>query len=433
MEQLTTAQLVNQLEKRDVKLVDIRPFDAYNGWRLQNESRGGHITKAINLPLKWINYANWIDIVKRKGIHNSDKIIIYGYDEENMHTAANHFKRAGFKDINVYHHFLSQWCTDNNLPMSGLQRYSQLVSARWLYSLIKHGNALNYNNKKYVICHTHYRNINDYNDGHIPGAISLDTNTLESPETWNRRPPSQLNETFLKAGITSDTTVILYGRFSSPNNSDLHPGSRAGQIAAMRCAFIMLYAGVKDVRILNGGLQSWLDEKYELFKKSLLPVPEKDFGDIIPKHPDLAVDTCELKQLLCSNSINLVSIRSWDEYTGKVSGYSYMNKKGRIPGAIFGNCGSDAYHMENYRNPDNTIRDHEEIIAMWEKAGITPQKRNVFYCGTGWRASEAFIIAWLMGWPNIAVYDGGWFEWSKDPSNRCETGIPDNYHHGNLL
>jgi rhodanese-related sulfurtransferase len=37
----------------------------------------------------------------------------------------------------------------------------------------------------------------------------------------------------------------------------------------------------------------------------------------------------------------------------------------------------------------------------------------VFYCGTGWRASLAFFYAWLMGWEQIAVFDGGWFEWSS--------------------
>jgi thiosulfate/3-mercaptopyruvate sulfurtransferase len=48
-----------------------------------------------------------------------------------------------------------------------------------------------------------------------------------------------------------------------------------------------------------------------------------------------------------------------------------------------------------------------------------------FYCGTGWRASETWFYAFLMDWPQIAVYDGGWFEWSKDPENNpIEVGDP---------
>ena len=45
----------------------------------------------------------------------------------------------------------------------------------------------------------------------------------------------------------------------SPDNNDPFPGSAAGDIGAIRCAFIMLYAGVKDVRVLNGGFQLWVD------------------------------------------------------------------------------------------------------------------------------------------------------------------------------
>jgi thiosulfate/3-mercaptopyruvate sulfurtransferase len=32
-----------------------------------------------------------------------------------------------------------------------------------------------------------------------------------------------------------------------------------------------------------------------------------------------------------------------------------------------------------------------------------------------------------MGWPRVSVYDGGWFEWSSDPNNPIETGIPVGY------
>jgi thiosulfate/3-mercaptopyruvate sulfurtransferase len=50
---------------------------------------------------------------------------------------------------------------------------------------------------------------------------------------------------------------------------------------------------------------------------------------------------------------------------------------------------------------------------------------NIFQGLPGWRGSEAFFNAWLMGWPEISVYDGGWFEWINDPDNPVETGIPE--------
>jgi thiosulfate/3-mercaptopyruvate sulfurtransferase len=308
--------------------------------------------------------------------------------------------------------------------MENLPRCRNLVSANWLKQLMETGTAPEYDNDRFVICHAHYRNIGAYNEGHIPGAIALDTNCLESPETWNRRSSEELKNALESLGITHDTTVILYGRFSSPQNEDPFPGSSAGHLGAMRCAFIMMYAGVEDVRILNGGLQSWIDAGFEESKKSNVTKPVKDFGKKIPARPELVVDLPEAKDFLSAEDSNLVCVRSWPEFIGEVSGYNYIEKTGRIPGAIFGNCGSDAYHMENYRNLDHTTREFKEIEEIWKGAGITPDSANAFYCGTGWRASEAFMNAWFMGWPRVSVFDGGWFEWSKDENNPWETGTP---------
>jgi thiosulfate/3-mercaptopyruvate sulfurtransferase len=171
-------------------------------------------------------------------------------------------------------------------------------------------------------------------------------------------------------------------------------------------------------------LGAWESAGYAITKEETTLHPVSDFGVNIPAHPEFIIDTPEAKQLIASDDGALVSIRSRNEWTGDVSGYNYIGKTGRIPGAIFGNCGSDAYHMENYRNPDHTMRSYHEIEAIWAKRGIVPSKHVAFYCGTGWRGSEAFFHAYMMGWPRISVYDGGWFEWSSDPSNPIEVGEP---------
>ena len=76
--------------------------------------------------------------------------------------------------------------------------------------------------------------------------------------------------------------------------------------------------------------------------------------------------------------------------------------------------------------PTLSLRAAEEVAANWTEAGITPDKHLAFYCGTGWRGSEAFMNAWLMGWPHVSIYDGGWMEWSSHSENPIETGIPAN-------
>ncbi|MEJ2613880.1 MAG: rhodanese-like domain-containing protein [Ignavibacteriaceae bacterium] len=422
--EITSKELLNLLDHPNLKIIDIRSPDAYNGWKEGNEKRGGHIAGAKSLPAKWAKYIDWIEIVHSKNILPDDFLVIYGYDKTQIEKIAALFNKTGYQNVNVYYSFINEWSADEQYPMERMPKYAQLVSSGWLNKLISTGSAPEYQNNKYLICHAHYRNREDYEKGHIPGSVDIDTLMLESPETWNRRSPDELKTALENLGITCNTTVILYGRFSFPDNNDPFPGSNAGHLGAMRCAFIMMYAGVKDVRLLNGGLQSWLDEGFEVTTKESRKQPVSDFGIEIPVNPGLAIDLNEAEEYLKAEDRNLVSVRSWKEFIGEVSGYNYIEKKGRIPGAVFADCGSDAYHMENYRNLDHTTREYHEIVSIWKDAGITPDKFNAFYCGTGWRASEAFFNAWLMDWNNIAVYDGGWFEWSNN-NLPFEIGLPE--------
>jgi molybdopterin synthase sulfurtransferase len=424
LNEVSTDELLQLLDKEGTVIIDMRSADAYNGWPMQNESRGGHIINARSLPAKWINYIDWIEMVRRKQILPEHHIVIYGYNDTDSINTGSHFLRSGYHHVSVYNQFVEEWSGNPKLPMQHLERFQNLVPASWINTLIS-GNRLSFfNNSNYIVVHVHYRNREAYLSGHIPGAIDMDTMAVEAPETWNRRNSQELKEAFESHGITADTTVILYGKFMSPDNKDPFPGSAAGDIGAMRCAFIMMYAGVKDVRVLNGGFQSWKDEGFEIsyIDEQKKRVPE--FGVTIPVHSEFAVDLPEARQILVSSDGELVCVRSWPEFIGETSGYNYIEKKGRIPGAIFANNGSDAYHMENYRNPDQTSREYHEIEENWIKNRITPDKHLAFYCGTGWRGSEAWFNAWLMGWPRVSVYDGGWLEWSNDPNNPIETGVP---------
>lgn len=380
---ISTEELFDLLEDKNTSIIDIRPVEAYNGWRLNDELRGGHIKGARSLPLKWTKYMDWIEIVQSKQILSQHHIIVYGYTSEECGMIANQFVRSGYNNVSIYNNFVNKWCADNNLPMNRLEKYQNLVSAKWVKAILDSKVPGKYKGNNVVICHAHYRNREAYLSGHIPGAIDIDTLALEAPETWNRRSPEELKTNLEKHGITSDTTIILYGKFMFPNNDDEFPGSAAGHIGAIRCAFIMMYAGVKDVRVLNGGFQSWEDEGFEESTVDVVKKRVEEFGLQIPLKPEFAVGTPEAKKMLKSDDAELVCIRSWPEYIGEVSGYNYIEKKGRIPGAIFGNCGSDAYHMENYRNVDYTTREFQEIEEIWSSVGITPDKHLAFYCGTG--------------------------------------------------
>ena len=422
---ITKENLLEWVERPLGKLIDLRPTAAYNGWKLEGEKRGGHIKGAKTFPAHWTLINEWERLLKDKGIDPVKPVILYAYDKDTSLEFAKKLEALGYRDIGIFNGFTEEWASDVTAPMQRLERYSKLVYPEWVNTLINDGSPPEYDNDRYVICHAHFGFKDDYDAGHIPGAIPMDTLSLESEETWNRRSPAELEKALLENGIDSDTTVIMYGHFSFPNNSDPMPGRNAGHIAAIRCAAIMMYCGVKDVRILNGGFTNWKNSGLEVSEKDEKPKPVKSFGAEIPVKPNYFVDIQEAKQLLSSDNGELVSIRSWEEFIGNVSGYHYIEKSGRIPGAIFGNCGSDAYHMENYRNHDHTMREYHEIEANWKENGIVPNKHIAFYCGTGWRASEAFMNAHFMGWPKISIFDGGWFEWCSDPDNPVEKGVPE--------
>jgi 3-mercaptopyruvate sulfurtransferase SseA len=429
----------------DVVALDVRPNAAFHGWRLRDEARGGHVPGAVLFPLNWFTSRMELQArseLQARGVTPERSLVLIGYDAAppgsagpatpdsggDVHTAAARLEELGYRDVRILAGGAQAWAAALDLPLERLPRYRQLIHPDWLSRLLRTGEAREFDGGPWTLLHVSFDNRPDYDHGHIPGAIHLDTIAVEEPEHWNRREPDGLREALLTRGITSDTTAVLYGRCGHPDMHQAQPGREAGQIAAMRAAVLLMYAGVRDVRVLDGGLGAWLAAGGPVDTTEAVPVPAKSFGAKIPARPDYVIDLEEVRGYLDDPESVVVSMRSWAEFIGEVSGYHYIGPRGRIPGSVFGNCGSDAYHMETYRNHDNTMRDPREIEALWRAAGITPDKRVAFYCGTGWRASEAFFYAHLLGWDRIAVYDGGWYEWSIDAGNPVETGIPEGWN-----
>lgn len=427
---ISTADLSRRLSDTNLIVIDVRPLAAFNGWRLQGESRGGHIPGAVAFPEAWLNQVTRSDLEELlavKGISLSTTIVLYGYTPIDAQPLKARLADLGHSDVTFYESGWADWAADVSLPVDRLPNYEKLVYPEWVRQLVDGQNPDTYEGNGFALFHVNFGVPEEYEDGHIPGALYLDTNQLEdSSNDWNRRSPTELHATLQGLGVSPDTTVVLYGRDTVGDPNEKWPGRRAGQIAATRAASILMYAGVSDVRLLDGGYDWWVTAGYELETVVRQPIPVANFGVDIPQRPELIVDIAEAKSILLDPAAAaLVSVRTWKEHIGKVSGYNYIEPRGRIAGDVWGNCGTDAYHMQHYRNVDNTMRAYPEIAANWEEAGITSDKWVAFYCGTGWRASETWFYAYLMGWERIAVYDGGWFEWSKDPiNNPIEQGEP---------
>ena len=423
------AELRERLDDPDLTLVDVRALPAYNGWRARGAVRGGHIPGAVAFPSAWLKTVDSPEVerlLRSKAILNSREVVLYGDRPEDSLPLRTRLAALGQLGVRTYQGGWAEWAAQRSLPVDRLTNYQKLVHPDWLRELLDGGTPEAGPAGPFRLFHVNFGVPEEYVENHIPGALYLDTNRLENPEDWNRRTPAELETALRSLGITHDTTVILYGRDTEGHANEKWPGRRAGQIAACRAALILRYAGVEDVRLLDGGYDCWVQAGNALETDLRAPAPVASFGIEIPRHPELIIDIDEARQILADREhAALVSVRTWREHIGQVSGYNYIGPAGRIAGDVWGNCGSDAYHMEHYRNVDNTMRSYPEIAANWTGAGITTDKWVAFYCGTGWRASETWFYAYLMGWPRIAVYDGGWFEWSQDPiSNPIEVGEP---------
>jgi molybdopterin synthase sulfurtransferase len=419
---MTTDELRRRLDDATLVLVDARPLDAFNGWRVDGAARGGHIPGAVALPGEWeplLTDADLLEVLETKGIAPERELVLYGDDG----ALQDRIAALGYAHLRTYDE--SAWVEDEELPLERLPNYERLVHVDWLRTALDGGRPEAAPAGRFLLFHVNFGVPEEYEESHLPGAFYLDTNWLENPVDWNRRTPAELETAVERLGITHDTTVVLYGRDTEGRANEKWPGRRAGQIAAARAALILTYCGVEDVRLLDGGFDHWVQAGNEIETTLRTPTPVPAFGAPIPSRPEVIVDLAEAKEILGDpDEAALVSVRTWREHIGEVSGYNYIQPAGRIAGDVWGNCGSDAYHMQHYRNVDNTMRAYPEIAANWEDAGITPDKWVAFYCGTGWRASETWFYALLMGWSRVAVYDGGWFEWSKDPErNPIQVGL----------
>jgi thiosulfate/3-mercaptopyruvate sulfurtransferase len=423
------AEFATRLESPTLTVVDVRPLRAYNGWRETGEARGGHVPGAVSFPAEWLASVDGPEIAKilaRKGISAGREIVVCDGAGTDAPAVAAALVERGIPDVAVLAGGFAAWASDPDRPVEKLRHHDRLVHIDWLAELLAGGSPEAAPEGPFKLFHVNFGAPEEYADGHIPGAFHLDTNWLENPVDWNRRTPDELDAALRQLGISRDTTVIVYGRDTVGDANEKWPGRRAGQIAATRALLILRYAGVDDVRLLDGGYDWWVNAGHPVETTLRTPEPVEAFGAAIPLRPEVIVDLPEAKQILADrDGAALVSVRTWREHVGAVSGYNYIGPAGRIAGDVWGNCGSDAYHMQHYRNVDNTMRSYPEIAANWAEAGITADKWVAFYCGTGWRASETWFYADLQGWDRIAVYDGGWFEWSADPlNNPIEIGDP---------
>jgi len=387
---ISTENLVKKIGKSNIAILDTRSEDAYNGWALNGEKRGGHIPQARPFPISWIK------IIKKdskilNNLKSKNEVIVYGAKSERIDKVYDFLKNNGI-NVKKYKNFITEYVENKNLKLAQLKNYKKLVPASYINQILKE-------NKDAKIFEVSWGDGKNYKKEHIPGAIHINTDLVEKGPIWNYRDKKELLSFALKYGISKNTLVILYG-------PDMMPASRV--------AIALMAMGVEDVRILNGGFKVWKEKGFKIESSDIKPSSIKDFKGEPFSKSYLIKDLGEAQKIIQDKNSLLVSIRTKDEWIGKTSGYSYIKPKGRIKGAIWGKAGSDAYHLEDYRSLSGKMKNQYDIEKMWKDLGIDSSKNLSFYCGTGWRASEVLFYAYVMGYTNSSLYDGGWLEWSLD-------------------
>lgn len=212
---ITSAELHARRPGPDERIVDARPLAAYNGWRLDDAARGGHIPGAVAFPTAWLDSVDAPEIrrlLTENGVLGARSVTVYGSGTDDARRLAETLESLGTPDVAVLVGGFAAWAADPDAAVERLPRYERLVHIDWLQELLAGGTPEAAPAGRHLLFHVNFGVPEEYAEGHIPGALYLDTNWLEDPADWNRRSPEALGEAVRALGITRDTTVIVYGR-----------------------------------------------------------------------------------------------------------------------------------------------------------------------------------------------------------------------------
>jgi thiosulfate/3-mercaptopyruvate sulfurtransferase len=228
-----------------------------------------------------------------------------------------------------------------------------------------------------------------YLAGHIPGAVNIPMKKTFSPVPPLNHvgPVTYIQKLFGDAGISQDTTVVLYddGEFAD----------------AGRVFWVFEVYGHRHIAVLNGGFVNWSQRGFSVSQDVPVPAPKKYVGLIQPErlatklHTRLAVDD--------GNKI-IIDARSVDEYAGKKSKASRF---GHIANAV--NVPWDRNLQQ--RNGVPLLRDRRELESLYED--FPRDKSIITYCNSGRRSSFTYFVLRYLG-RDVSHYDGSWKEWGND-------------------
>lgn len=231
----------------------------------------------------------------------------------------------------------------------------------------------------------------DYRAGHVPGAAFLDQiRSVSDTSTglgFSLPAPRQLEAGLRAAGISEGDRVVVY--------------STGHLMWATRAWWLLHYAGLERVSVLNGGFRTW--------QSGSLPVSTEDtaYGEgnvTVRPRADRFVDKQAVLAAIGDGSVCTVNALSPDVYSGDAE-MSY-GRKGHITGSV-------NVHYEELLDKGR-FRSRDELHQALAAKGLMDAGRVIAYCGGGISATIDALACLLVGKDEVAVYDGSMSEWVRE-------------------
>lgn len=245
-----------------------------------------------------------------------------------------------------------------------------------------------------------------YDDGHIPGAIFFHwEEDLSDPVTRDLLDRDEFEALNGRAGITADSTVVLYG------------GGRVPNWFALFAYWEYKYFGHEDVRVLDGGKSFWIEGDYPVSTET--PSFTETAYDARGPFEGIRAYRADVEQGL-ESGVPLVDVRSPEEFTGEIIAPEGLTETaqrgGHIPGAV--NVPTTSVLAE-----DGRFKELDELQHLFAEHGIDEDRSVITYCRVGERSSiEWFVLHELLEYDDVENYDGSWTEWGNTIRAPIETG-----------
>lgn len=246
----------------------------------------------------------------------------------------------------------------------------------------------------------------DYATGHIPGATFIDLDSeladLSRTDALGRHPlPDAETLARLLAKLHGAEEIIAYDNWR-----------RAG---SSRVWWVLRAAGVKNVRVLDGGLQAWIDAGGELATgEAPKPSTGSQVSSITAKDLYAQANLPILDESAAARLAKagaLVDARASQRYQG------IQNPPGEVPGHI---PGAKNLPFSDVLNSDGTFAPPETIRAALDARGISGNSGAGAYCGSGITATTVILAAASVG-RDVALFPGSWSQWTHGGANPTET------------